>query len=93
MHTLAAAEIKRRGVVALEESLKAGPVHIIKNNQPTCVVLSEKDYENLLKLSKKVALLKKGLSFMLKKPVTGTLTRDEIDKNILSERESWDDEE
>ncbi len=47
MNTITAKDIKRRGVIALEEALQNGPVHIIKNNQPICVVLAEKDYQNL----------------------------------------------
>ena len=34
MNTLAAQEIKRKGISAVDEVLKEGPVHIIKNNQP-----------------------------------------------------------
>ena len=41
MRTLSAREIKRRGVAAIEELLGQGPVHILKNNHPACVVLSE----------------------------------------------------
>lgn len=48
MHSLSATEVKRRGVIALEEALKDGPVHIIKYNRPTCVVLSEEDYAKLI---------------------------------------------
>jgi PHD/YefM family antitoxin component YafN of YafNO toxin-antitoxin module len=48
MKTVAAQEIKRRGIGAVDEALADGPVHIIRNNQPKYVVLSEKDYENIL---------------------------------------------
>ena len=47
MHTIPASEVKRRGVAALDEALKFGPVHIIKNNRPRYVVLSEEDYQVL----------------------------------------------
>ena len=48
MNTLPAQEIKRRGVVAFDEALKKGPLHIIKNNQPQYVVLSEERYRELI---------------------------------------------
>ena len=48
MKTIAAREIKRRGIVAVEDALKEGPVHIIKNDQPTFVVLDEEHYRELV---------------------------------------------
>ncbi len=48
MKTIAAQEIKRRGISAVDEALVDGPVHIVRNNQPKYVILSEKDYENIL---------------------------------------------
>lgn len=48
MNTLAAQEIKRKGISAVDEVLKEGPVHIIKNNQPQYVVLTEARYRELI---------------------------------------------
>jgi PHD/YefM family antitoxin component YafN of YafNO toxin-antitoxin module len=48
MKTVAAQEIKRKGISAVDEALKEGPVHIIKNNQPRYVVLSEARYHELI---------------------------------------------
>ena len=48
MNTIAAQEIKRKGISAVDEGLKKGPVHIIKNNQPQYVVLSEERYVELI---------------------------------------------
>ena len=48
MKTIAAREIKRRGIQAVEDALKEGPVHIIKNDQPTFVVLDEEHYRELV---------------------------------------------
>ncbi len=47
MKTIAAQEIKRRGISAVDEDLKEGPVHIIKNNRPQYVVLSEERYQEM----------------------------------------------
>lgn len=48
MNTIPAQDIKRRGISAVDEVLKNGPVHIIKNNQPQYVVLSEERYQDML---------------------------------------------
>ncbi len=48
MNTVSAQEIKRRGIGAVDEILEKGPVHIIKNNQPQYVVLSEERYQELV---------------------------------------------
>ena len=48
MNAIAAQEIKRKGISAVDEALKEGPVHIIKNNQPQYVVLSEARYRELI---------------------------------------------
>ena len=48
MNTIAAQEIKRKGISAVDEALKQGPVHIIKNNQPQYVVISEARYRDLI---------------------------------------------
>lgn len=41
-------EVKRRGISAVDEDLAKGPVHLVKNNLPAYVVLSEKDYQELM---------------------------------------------
>ncbi len=47
MNTLTVAELKRRGMAAIEAGLRHGPVHIVKRNRPAAVVLSEEDYQHL----------------------------------------------
>ncbi len=42
--TVAAQELKRRGIGAVDEMLTKGPVHIIRNNKPQYVVMTENDY-------------------------------------------------
>jgi PHD/YefM family antitoxin component YafN of YafNO toxin-antitoxin module/mRNA-degrading endonuclease YafQ of YafQ-DinJ toxin-antitoxin module len=48
MNTVAAQEIKRRGISAVDRALEEGAVHVIKNNVPQYVVLSEDRYRELL---------------------------------------------
>ena len=46
-NVLTVAELKRRGMAAIEEGLQRGPVHIVKRNKPSAVVLSEDEYQRL----------------------------------------------
>ncbi len=48
MNAIAAQDIKRRGIDAIDEALEKGPVHVIRNNQPRYVVLSEERYRELI---------------------------------------------
>ena len=48
MNTVPAQEIKRRGMAAVDDLIAIGDVHIIKNNQPQYVVLSEARYKDLM---------------------------------------------
>ena len=48
MNTIPAQEVKRRGIAAVDELIAKGDLHIIRNNQPQYVVLSEKRYQELL---------------------------------------------
>ena len=48
MRSIAAQDIKRKGITAVDEALKDGPVHVIKNNRPQYVVISEERYQELL---------------------------------------------
>ncbi len=89
MNTLPATEIKRRGVAAIDEGIKKGPVHIIKNNHLKYVVLREEDYAKLLEKSSQNASAV-SLSEMLKdRPWEGKAKKTAIKKQIKKERESW----
>lgn len=48
MNSIPAQEIKRRGISVVDEALRHGPVHIIKNNRPQYVILSEEHFKDLL---------------------------------------------
>ena len=48
MQTIPAREIKRRGISAVDELVKDGPVHVIKDNRPTYVILDEAHYTELV---------------------------------------------
>jgi len=55
MNSIPAQEIKRRGISAVDEALRDGPVHIVKNNRPRYVVLSEERFEELLEAQQEAA--------------------------------------
>ena len=48
MNAIPAQEIKRRGIAAVDELIAKGDLHVIRNNQPQYVVLSEYRYQELI---------------------------------------------
>lgn len=48
MNTIPAQEIKRCGIAAVDELLNDGDVHVIRNNRPQYVVLTEERYQALI---------------------------------------------
>lgn len=48
MNSLPAQVIKRRGLAAVDEVIDNGDVHVIRNNQPQYVILSEARYQELV---------------------------------------------
>ena len=87
MNTISAQEIKRRGISAVDDALKEGPVHVIKNNQPQYVILTNEHYAQLTVSQGKVG----SLWDWLKRPTRGSRTREEIDAYLEQQRESWGD--
>lgn len=48
MNTIPAQELKRRGIAAVDGLIAHGDVHVIRNNRPEYVVLSEARYQELV---------------------------------------------
>jgi len=48
MNSIPAQELKRRGIAAVDDLIDKGDVHVIRNNQPQYVVLSEERYQELM---------------------------------------------
>ena len=48
MNAIPAQEIKRRGIAAVDDLIAKGDLHVIRNNQPQYVVLSEERYSDLV---------------------------------------------
>ena len=94
MNAIPANELKRHGIAAIEKLLKNGPVHVIKRNRPVCVVLAEEEYRQLMLAAQAAQAAQADRShsvmewFALYAP--GTATKEEIDKRLATERDSWD---
>jgi PHD/YefM family antitoxin component YafN of YafNO toxin-antitoxin module len=56
MATIAAGEIKRRGITAVDEDLKSGPVQVIQRNEPRYVVLSMEQFREMQEASEEATL-------------------------------------
>lgn len=48
LNTIPAQKIKQRGIIAVDDLLSRGPVHVIMRNEPRYVVMDEKQYEELI---------------------------------------------
>jgi len=48
MNSIPAQELKRRGIAAVDDLIAKGDVHVIRNNKPQYVVLSEERYQELV---------------------------------------------
>ena len=48
MNSVSAQELKRRGIAAVDDIIAKGDVHVIRNNEPQYVVLSEARYQELV---------------------------------------------
>jgi len=48
MNSIPAQELKRRGIAAVDDLIAKGDVHVIRNNRPQYVVLSEERYQELV---------------------------------------------
>ncbi len=75
MNTVPAQEIKRRGISAVDEALAQGPVHVIKNNRPQYVVITEESYQELLEARQEAALVR--IKASLEDARAGRVTRHE----------------
>jgi prevent-host-death family protein len=86
-NTLTSAEIKRRGLAAIEEGLRRGPVRIVKRNRLAAVVLSAEDYERLTAAGAKDLPGMGALEWLLSSPPAGRRSRREIDASLKRERD------
>jgi prevent-host-death family protein len=89
MNSLTAAELKRRGMAAIEEGLRKGPVHLVKHNKPAAVVLSAADYARLSAQGFSRPLGMTALQWLTQRAATGSKTKAQIDKELKMDRDDW----
>lgn len=87
-NTLTVAEIKRRGMAAIEEGLRRGPVHIVKRNKPAAVVLSEDEYQRLAHGKMVPPGGMTALQWLLAQPPANKRSKARIDAGLKAER-AW----
>ena len=87
MNTLTVAELKRRGMAAIEDSLRRGPVHIVKRNRPAAGVLSEDDYRRLAHGKAAPPSGLTAVQWLLSQPATGKRGKAKIDAELKAERD------
>jgi len=83
MNSIPAQEIHRRGMSAVDELLRQGPVQVLENQRARYVVLSTEDYERLTA----------GPSAWdwLERPSRATRDKPVIDADLSAERDAWDE--
>lgn len=86
MNIVPAQEIKRRGIAAVDAALAHGPVHIIKNNRPQYVVLTEERYKELLEIQEEAALAR--IKASLEDVRTGRVTRHDSVESLMKHLDS-----
>jgi PHD/YefM family antitoxin component YafN of YafNO toxin-antitoxin module len=86
MNSVPAQEIKRRGMAAVDEALAQGPVHVVKNNRPQYVVLTEDDYNELLEAKQEAALA--SIKASLEDARAGRVTRHDNVEALLQHLDS-----
>lgn len=81
MNSIPAQEIARRGMSAVDDLLRTGPVQVIENDRPRYVVLAAEDYERLIT----------GPSAWdwLDRPSRATRDKAAIDADLAAERAAW----
>jgi len=87
MNTLTVAELKRRGMAAIEEGLRRGPVHIVKRNRPAAVVLSEDDYQRLAQGKAAAPIGLTAMQWLLSQPAAGKRSKARIDADLKAGRD------
>lgn len=89
MNSLTAAELKRRGMAAIEESLRRGPVQLVKRNKAAAVVLSADDYARLSLAQHRKAHGMTAVQWLLTKSAMGNKGKKQLDASLRKERASW----
>lgn len=86
-NVISAQELKRRGISAVDSALRSGPVHVIRRNRPSYVILSEAQYRRLVGHQEASERLWDRL---LAGAAAGGRSAAGIDEELEAERGSWE---
>lgn len=86
-NVISAQELKRRGISAVDSALRNGPVHVVRRNRPSYVILSEAQYRRLVGHEEAAERLWDRL---LAQGPAGARSADDIDERLETERGSWE---
>ena len=89
MNTLTVAELKRRGMAAIEDGLRHGPVHIVKRNRPSAVVITEEEYQRLVQGKTYTPSGVSAVQWLLSHQSTGKKDKTTLDNELRTERDAW----
>jgi hypothetical protein len=87
-NTVTVAEIKRRGMAAIEEGLRRGPVRILKRSRLAAVVLTEDEYQRLAHGKMPAPGGMTAVQWLLAQPAGGKRSKAQIDASLKAER-NW----
>ncbi len=87
MNTLTVSELKRRGMAAIEDGLRHGPVHIVKRNKPAAVVLTEAEYQRLAHGRVSAPGGVTAVQWLLDQRTAGKRSKAQIDAALKAERD------
>jgi len=90
MNTIPAQDIKRRGLAAVDDVIGKGDVHVIRNNQPQYVVMSEERYQALVAAEREAYYGRVKES--LKDVKAGRFKKFKKAEELLKAIETWSDE-
>ena len=88
MNKLSATELRRRGMTAIEEGLRRGPIQLIKRNSVTAVVLSTAEYQHLVATPDKNFPGMTALEWLLHVKKPGRRSKRVLDRELARER-NW----
>jgi len=73
INIVAAQDIKRRGMRAVDEALQRGPVHVVRNNRAAYVVLSPAEFDELERAAAGVRLAESEAEYRAGHVTRGTV--------------------
>lgn len=86
-NTISEQELERRGIGAVEDALREGPVHVLPRDRPRYVIRNEEEYQRLVGQQQAADRLWQRL---LADGASGDRSGEEIRHQMSEERNNWD---